>query len=87
VAPIAPDAMRHLAAWIEAGKVEDGPLFRSVLKGGHVADALGESDVPRIYEAMAKAAGLTTAEIVRISGHSTHVGAAQDMVRYGVDLT
>jgi hypothetical protein len=36
---------------------------------------------------MAKAAGLTSAEIVGISGHSTRVGAAQDMVRYGVDLT
>jgi hypothetical protein len=36
---------------------------------------------------MARAAGLTCAEIVGISGHSTRVGAAQDMVRYGVDLT
>lgn len=87
VALIAPDAMRHLAAWIEAGKIEAGPLFRSVLKGSRVADALGDGDVARIYKAMAKAAGLTSEEAARISGHSTRVGAAQDMVRYGVDLT
>jgi hypothetical protein len=30
---------------------------------------------------MAKAAKLTAAEIAGISGHSTRVGAAQDMVR------
>jgi integrase len=87
IAPIAPDAMRHLTTWIKAGKIEAGPLFRSVLKGSRIADALGEGDVPRIYKAMAKAAGLTSAETDGISGHSTRVGAAQDMIRYGVDLT
>jgi hypothetical protein len=30
---------------------------------------------------MAEAAGLTNEETARISGHSTRVGAAQDMVR------
>lgn len=87
VALIAPDAMRHLTAWIEAAGIEAGPLFRSVLKGSRVADALGEGDVARIYKAMALAAGLTVADTASISGHSTRVGAAQDMVRYGVDMT
>jgi site-specific recombinase XerD len=87
VALIAPDAMRHLAAWLEAAKIESGPLFRSVLKGGRIADALGDGDIARIYKAMAQDAGLTSEEAAGISGHSTRVGAAQDMVRYGVDLT
>jgi site-specific recombinase XerD len=79
VAPIAADAMRHLSAWIQAAGIADGPLFRAVLKGGRVGEA-------RIFKAMAQAAHLTLEEIARISGHSTRVGAAQDMVRYGVDL-
>ena len=37
-------------------------------------------------KAVAKAANLTAEEIARISGHSSRVGAAQDMVRYNVDL-
>jgi integrase len=85
VAPIAADAMRHLSAWITAAGLTDGTLFRAVLKGGRVGDALDSGDVARIFKAMALAAHLT-AEIARISGHSTRVGAAQDMVRYGVDL-
>src|SRR5665811_868591 len=36
VAPIAPDAMRHLLAWTEAAGIEDGPLFRAVPKGGRI---------------------------------------------------
>jgi hypothetical protein len=35
---------------------------------------------------MAQDAGLTSEEASWISGHSTRVGAAQDMVRYGVYL-
>jgi hypothetical protein len=32
------------------------------------------------------AAGLTADETARISGHSTRVGSAQDMLRYGEQL-
>jgi integrase len=35
---------------------------------------------------MAKAAGLAPDEVARISGHSTRVGAACDLVRYGQQL-
>jgi hypothetical protein len=42
--------------------------------------------VARIFKRMALAAGLSAAEAARVSGHSSRVGAAQDMVRYGVEL-
>ena len=35
---------------------------------------------------MAHRAGLTADETARISGHSTRVGSAQDMLRYGEQL-
>jgi hypothetical protein len=40
----------------------------------------------RIYKQMARRAGLSAEAIDRISGHSTRVGAAQDMLRYGEQL-
>ena len=86
VAPITPDAMRHVKAWIAAAGIETGPLFRGVLKGGRVAGALDAGDVARIFKAMAGKAGLTAEEAARISGHSTRIGASQDMVRYGAEL-
>ena len=51
-----------------------------------MGDALDSGDVARIFKAMAQTAKLTAEEIARVSGHSTRVGAAQDMVRYGVNL-
>lgn len=86
VAAITPDAMRHLTAWLGAAGIEAGSLFRSVRKGGRVGDALGDGDISRIFKLMAEAAGLSAEEVARISGHSTRVGATQDLVRYGADL-
>ena len=88
VAPITPDAMRHVKAWLAAAGIEAeaGPLFRGVLKGGRVAGALDAGDVSRIFKSMAEKAGLTAEETARISGHSTRIGASQDMVRYGAEL-
>jgi integrase len=77
VAPITPDAMRHVKAWIAAAGVEAGPLFRRVLKGGRVAGVLDAGDVARIFKAMAGSAGLTAEEAARISGHSTRIAASQ----------
>jgi len=86
VAPITPDAMRHVQAWLNAAEIEDGPLFRAVLKGGRVGDALDAGDVARIFKAMTRRAGLTAEDTAQISGHSTRVGAAQDAIRYGAEL-
>ena len=92
VAPITPDAMRHVKAWLAAAGIEGGPLFRGVLKGGRVskggraAGGLDAGDVARIFKAMASKAGLTAEEAAQISGHSTRIGASQDMVRFGAEL-
>ena len=86
MAPITPDAMHHLLAWTEAAGIEVGPLFRAVLKGGRIGGALDADEVGRVFKAMAHAAGLSAADTARISGHSTRVGAAQDMLRHGETL-
>jgi len=76
---LAPDTLRLLLDWIAAAGVTGGPLFRSVRKGGRVGDALDPGDVARVFKAMMRAAGLSPEQVARISGHSSRVGAAQDM--------
>ena len=44
------------------------------------------SQIPRIYKTMARRAGLEAETVDRLSGHSTRVGAAQDMIAYGLEL-
>ena len=76
---LAPDTMALLREWIAPAGIDSGPLFRSVRKGGRVGDALDGGDVARLFKAMAQGAGLTPEQVARISGHSSRVGAAQDM--------
>lgn len=88
VAAITPDAMAHLQAWLETAKIETGPLFRSVRKGRYssIGGPLGAGDVAVIFKRMAVRARLKSEEVAHISGHSTRVGAAQDMIRYEADM-
>jgi len=76
---LAPDTMKLLLDWTGAAGISEGPLFRSVRKGGRVGDALDGGDVARVFKAMVQAAGLSAEQVARISGHSSRVGAAQDM--------
>ena len=77
------DSVALVRAWREQSGVHEGRLFRS-LNRGVLGDALDASQVPRIFKAMARRAGLPAEVVERVSGHSTRVGATQDMVAEGV---
>ena len=80
------DTVRLVRAWLARAGVSEGMLFRSVGKGGRVGDRLDPSQVPRIFKAMAREAGLPEAVAGSLSGHSARVGAAQDMVAAGIGM-
>ena len=82
---IAPDTMALVAEWLELAGIADGRLFRS-LSRGQLGEALDPSQIPRIYKAMARKAGLDPEVAGRLSGHSPRVGAAQDMVACDIQL-
>jgi site-specific recombinase XerD len=84
---LAPDTHGYLDAWLTAaGVAQEGALFRSVTKAGGLGDRLDPGTVARIFKEMATAAGLPPDTVARISGHSSRVGAAQDMVLANVEL-
>ena len=82
---LARDSMAMVAEWLARSGVGDGRLFRS-LRRGELGEALDPSQIPRIYKAMARRAGLEAEAVERLSGHSTRVGAAQDMIACGIEL-
>ena len=79
---LAADTVEHVKRWIAEARIEDGPLFRAVAKGGNVQGRLDGRDVSRILKLMAKRAGLD----IDPSGHSVRIGVAQDMVSAGFSL-
>ena len=83
---LARDTVQMVKAWVERSGVGAGRLFRSVRKDGTVGEKLDASQVPRIYKRMARRAGLTDDIVDTLAGHSTRVGAVQDMIACGIEL-
>ena len=54
--------------------------------GTRAGDRLHPGDVARRFKAMATAAAIAPELVVKISGHSSRVGAAQDMSNAGLEL-
>lgn len=77
---LSPDAVGRIQRWLEVAGLSEGPIFRSTprsSKADRYDTPLSDRDVARIFKARALAAGL---DPERISGHSTRVGAAQDLL-------
>ena len=82
---LAPDGVSLVKEWLKRSGVRKGNLLRSLCRAV-VGDQLDASQVPRIFKAMAERAGLPGEVVEGISGHSTRVGAAQDMVASGIEM-
>jgi integrase len=77
---LSPETLARIQRWIDTSGNTDGPIFRSTPnsnKADRYATPLSDRDVARIFKSRALAAGL---DPERISGHSTRVGAAQDLM-------
>ena len=83
---LARDTVRLVRAWLDRAGISEGRLFRSVSKSGRAGEWLDPSQVPRIFKAMAREAGLPAKVVDGLSGHSARVGAAQDMIAAGIEL-
>ena len=83
---LARDTVRMVQAWLEAGGISEGRLFRSVRKDGTVRAKLDPGQVARIYKRMARRAGLPGDIVDALAGHSTRVGPVQDMIACGIEL-
>ncbi len=82
----APEARRMAkqgARWLEVSSGMPGPVFRAVRKADNIGGRLDAGDVARIFKLLARHAGI---EADDISGHSTRVGAAQDLAAAGFGL-
>ncbi|MCY4373215.1 MAG: tyrosine-type recombinase/integrase, partial [Spirochaetaceae bacterium] len=82
---VARDSMSLVREWLERSGVGEGRVFGSLCRGV-VGEGLDACHVARIFKRMARVAELPEALVKRISGHSTRVGAAQDMVAEGIGM-
>jgi site-specific recombinase XerD len=80
---LSPETCRALHWWLRRARIKEGPVFCQVDNGGRVGAGLHPQSVAKRFKAMARAAGLDER---RISGHSTRIGMAVDLVADGHSL-
>lgn len=76
----------HLFNWIKQSKIKSGKLFRGVKNNSQITASLNKAQINRILKKLALKANADKEIIKKISGHSTRVGAAQNLLRSGASL-
>jgi len=77
---------RYLREWLNASSVKSGRLFRGLSANGKIKGSLNSAQIGRIYKKLARKSGVDAVTVKNISGHSTRVGAAQDLLLSGASL-
>ena len=81
-----PETTHALHEWLAAAQINKGVIFRGVRSSGAITDGLCDSRISRIYQALARKAGLSESIVQNISGHSMRVGGAHDLLNTGASL-
>jgi hypothetical protein len=73
-------------SFLEHSQLETGLIFRGIRRGGKATKQLNNSQVSRIFKKLARLANFEESIVREISGHSTRIGAAQDLLLSGASL-
>ena len=84
---LAREARIALEEWRRAMRIDKGPVFLAIKRDGSVSSKpITSAEVARTFKRIAKCIGLGTDAASNISGHSTRIGAAQDLTTAGAAL-
>ncbi len=71
--------------WLTVSGLREGPLLRG-LRNGHITTGYDSGQIGRTFKRIARVCGVDEGIAKRISGHSTRVGSAQDLLLTGESL-
>ena len=86
VAYLSRETVRWLTVWLEHAKIEEGALFRRLVGSDKVGEVLNPGSIAPIFKRVAQWIGMPERFVAEVSGHSTRVGAAQDLAALDIDL-
>src|SRR5271168_3681976 len=86
VAYLSRTTVRWLKLWLEHAGVEEGAVFRRLIGRAQIGGRLNSGSVSLIFKRVAQWIGMPARYVASVSGHSTRVGAAQDLAALDIDL-
>src|ERR1700678_1652848 len=86
VAYLSRETVKWLRIWLQHAKITEGPIFRRLIGRDEIGDALHPGSIAPIFKRVAQWIGMPARFVDEVSGHSTRVGAAQDLAELDIDL-
>jgi integrase len=86
VAYLSRETVKWLKIWLEHAKISEGPIFRRLIGRDQIGGALNSGSIAPIFKRVAQWIGMPARFVAEVSGHSTRVGAAQDLAELDIDL-
>jgi hypothetical protein len=86
VAYLSRETVKWLSIWLEHAQISEGPLLRRLIGRDQIGDALHPGSVAPIFKRVARWIGMPARFAAEVSGHSTRVGATQDLAELDIDL-
>jgi integrase len=86
VAYLSRETVRWLRIWLEHAKINEGPIFRRLIGRDQIGGALHTGSITPIFKRVVQRIGMPARFVAEVSGHSTRVGAAQDLAELDIDL-
>lgn len=86
IAYLSRETAKWLNIWLEHAKINEGPIFRRLIGQNEIGDALHPGSISPIFKRVAQWIGMPARYVAEVSGHSTRIGAAQDLAELEIDL-
>jgi integrase len=86
VAYLSRETVRWLKVWLEHAGITEGPVLRRLIGRSQVGGPLNPGSIAPIFKRVAQWIGMPKRLVDRVSGHSTRVGASQDLASLDIDL-
>jgi integrase len=80
------ETVRWLKVWLEHAGIEEGAVFLRLIGRDKIGGALNPGSIAPIFKRVAQWIGMPARFVEQVSGHSTRVGAAQDLAELDIDL-
>jgi integrase len=86
VAYLSRETVKWLKIWLDHANISEGPIFRRLIGADQIGEALHPGSIAPIFKRVAQWIGMPARFVAEVSGHSTRVGAAQDLAELDIDL-
>jgi integrase len=80
------ETVRWLKVWLEHAGIDEGTAFRRLIGQNQIGGPLNPGSIAPIFKRVAQWIGMPERYLKLVSGHSTRVGATQDLAALDIDL-